>query len=75
MHEIYRVLATDLQRERIHEADQWRRATEARASGSGRPSILARARGLLSLVVRQPAPTAVEASSSRFAADAPACCS
>jgi hypothetical protein len=56
MHEMYRTLATDIQRDRMREAADWRLADEARRRGraTGRTARLHR---LLAAVIRQPTPT------------------
>lgn len=58
MHETYRTLATDIQRDRMREAADWRLADEARR-GSAATGRTARLRRLLAAVIRQPtaAPT------------------
>ncbi len=54
MHEIYRMFATDLDRDRVREADRWRLAKQVR-----RPdhlTLVGRARALVAGLFGQPAP-------------------
>ncbi len=66
MHEIYQMLATDLQRERVRKADNWRLAQQARRAGG--PTLAGRAWRFLAALVGQRPPTPA-----RSAAESPAC--
>jgi hypothetical protein len=55
MHETYRTLAADIQRDRMREAADWRLADEARRR-RGATGRTARLRRRLAAVIRQPAP-------------------
>jgi hypothetical protein len=68
MHEIYRTIAADLNRDRVREADAYRLAHAAR-SASGETSLLGRVRMAFDRVVGQPAAPA--SSSERSLAGCP----
>jgi len=55
MHEMYRTLATDIQRDRIREAADWRLVDEVRRR-SRTTGRTARLRRLVAAVTRQPTP-------------------
>ena len=61
MHEMYRTLATDIQRDRMREAADWRLADGVRRR-SGASGRTARLRRLLAAVIRQPTPAPTRSS-------------